>query len=635
MEEARLARQAVRNASLKRVRSISPPAVHRPAKTAKIEQDQVRDKPQNEIPSTSQRRPIQVIDLDSPSPPLKQKPTPSQTIPDTDTTDMTASSPLRFPHGVVKKTWAFGHARTGNEIKIEEVLEKTTLKSAVLSAFQWDTDWVMSKVDLSHTKLIFVMQAKETQLRQDMLKDTEHMRKILRLCFPPMDGQINCMHSKMMLLFHSTKLRIVVPSANLVKYDWGETGDMENSVFLIDLPRLPADQKPSQDSLSPFGRSLLLFLEKQGLDEDVRNGILSFDFSATNPYAFIHSLGGTSYGSEMHGTGFTGLSNAIRAHNLSTSLSLHLDFAASSIGSLNDTFLSTLHTAARGQPLPSSPPPKPASKKVQQMQHPQEATDPTMTTALHFNIYFPTSETVTTSTAGGAGTICLARDWFERPGFPRARFRDYRSVRTGLLSHNKLLYARGRSSAANSDSNSDSNHFNSNKGKVSVAGESDKAENIAWVYVGSANCSESAWGKRSWDRARKEWKIMCRNWECGVLVPVLDPAAAAAAVVIPVAADEVETESESEEQPKPIGEKETSRQKEVDGVERTESKGGGEEQSRKNEAAGEKQIKMVGGREGSEVVVVGMEVFSGIVDVPFEYPGQEYEGKEPWYFKEH
>lgn len=36
------------------------------------------------------------------------------------------------------------------------------------------------------------------------------------------------MHSKLMLLSHPNHLRIVVPSANLVPYDWGETGVMEN-----------------------------------------------------------------------------------------------------------------------------------------------------------------------------------------------------------------------------------------------------------------------------------------------------------------------------------------------------------------------------------------------------------------------
>lgn len=51
----------------------------------------------------------------------------------------------------------------------------------------------------------------------------------LRLCFPSMAGNINCMHSKLQLLFHTTYLRVVVPSANLTSYDWGENGGiMEN-----------------------------------------------------------------------------------------------------------------------------------------------------------------------------------------------------------------------------------------------------------------------------------------------------------------------------------------------------------------------------------------------------------------------
>lgn len=49
------------------------------------------------------------------------------------------------------------------------------------------------------------------------------------LVFPNMSGQINCMHSKLMLLFHETYLRIVIPTANLVKFDWGgNKGIMEN-----------------------------------------------------------------------------------------------------------------------------------------------------------------------------------------------------------------------------------------------------------------------------------------------------------------------------------------------------------------------------------------------------------------------
>ena len=42
----------------------------------------------------------------------------------------------------------------------------------------------------------------------------------------------------------------------------------------------------------------------------------------------------------------------------------------------------------------------------------------------------------------------------------------------------------------------------------------------AWAYIGSANCSESAWGRLVKDRSSKTPKLNCRNWECGVIVPL-------------------------------------------------------------------------------------------------------------------
>lgn len=43
---------------------------------------------------------------------------------------------------------------------------------------------------------------------------------------------------------------------------------------------------------------------------------------------------------------------------------------------------------------------------------------------------------------------------------------------------------------------------------------------MAWTYIGSANCTESAWGRLSKDKISKAPKLNCRNWECGVLLPL-------------------------------------------------------------------------------------------------------------------
>jgi hypothetical protein len=59
--------------------------------------------------------------------------------------------------------------------------------------------------------------------------------KNVRFCFAfNKDGTVSTMHSKLQLLAHPSHLRVVVPSANLVPYDWGETGVMENvRIYLI------------------------------------------------------------------------------------------------------------------------------------------------------------------------------------------------------------------------------------------------------------------------------------------------------------------------------------------------------------------------------------------------------------------
>ncbi|KAL1589933.1 hypothetical protein WHR41_01314 [Cladosporium halotolerans] len=424
------------------------------------------------------------------------------TTPPASQTTQAKPGSVQYPRGVVKKTWAFGHERNGKDIKLEEVLEPQTLKTAVLSAFQWDTEWLFRKLKMDQTKLIFVMQAKEQSLKDEMLKQTEHMRKSLRLCFPSMAGNINCMHSKLMLLFHPEKLRVAIPTANLLDFDWGESGMMENSVWLIDLPRLPNNRKTSMTDMTDFGKELLHFVEKQGLPQDARDGVLNFDFSATKDIAFVHTVGGMNYGPDAERTGLPGLSHAVRQHDLAT-INLQVDFAASSMGSLNDDYLRDVHAAASGTDVIKRAAAAAANAKASFFQQGKQPASAIHNIRDKIRLYFPTHETVTSSKAGAAGTICLSRKWFEGMQFPRRCFRDYVSTRVGLLSHNKILYARGVQ-----------------KGDVKEGDETTPDRRVAWAYVGSANMSESAWGKLVYDRKEKQWKVNCRNWECGVLLPV-------------------------------------------------------------------------------------------------------------------
>ncbi|KAI7181399.1 hypothetical protein D0869_11937 [Hortaea werneckii] len=629
MEQERLARQKARTAGLKRERSISPRELSDARKAPKVEEttfdlpsgarlnflSTANDGQQtsrksasanlatdrhNSLPAAIKAEEVKdAIKQESPSP--SQPATPGS---------------LQYPHGVVKKTWAFGHPRH-NDIKLEEVLEPQTLRTAVLSAFQWDTDWVLSKLKTplkgGKTKCVFIMQAKQESERKEIQAQAASIRSFLRLVFPPMEGQTWCMHSKLMLLFHPEKLRIAIPTANLLNFDWGETGSMENSVFLIDLPRLPDGKKTQRESLTHFAQELLYFVQRQGLDEDVRNGILNFDFAATEHMAFVHSVGGISYHDDARRTGFLGLGNSVRHLGLQTDC-LELDFAASSIGSLNDSQLMNLYSAAKGldatSPLPSSS----SQPRPNLFQTP--STDSSSSSSFlrkNFRIYFPTHETVTSSSAGAAGTICLNRKYFENLGFPRESFRDYISRRQGLLSHNKILLARGKRKT-------DSAGEGSGPGGGDGFGGGGTGRDVAWVYVGSANCSQSAWGNLTVDRRSKQqkekgkekgqggWKMNCRNWECGVLLPVprerLDRA--------------VKKEEGSD-----------------DGVQVKKEEEDPDETDSDLDSSSLPNYRHSHGKENrDEEQLVGMEVFNGLLDLPFLFPAPEYGGREPWYFQE-
>lgn len=103
-----------------------------------------------------------------------------------------------------------------------------------------------------------------------------------------------------------------------------------------------------------------------------------------------------------------------------------------------------------------------------------------------------------------------------------------------------------------------------------------RTPHTSYVYVGSANLSQSAWGNLTWDRKAPggaKWKLNVGNWECGVLMKVRGA-----------------TEGEAG---------------------RSDGKGAGEERS--------------GARDDGGKVMSMEEAFGGVLDVPFEWPGKAYE----------
>lgn len=442
---------------------------------------------QNENGSTFNSDTISKKQKITPEAPLRDLTTPSYTSKN----DVPPSETIKYPRGTILRTYARHHTRK-RDITIEEILQKEYLNTAIISSFTFNLEWLFGKLNTRRTKLILCMSAKGEEERKQWSREAAEVgRGAIKVVFPPLEGEASIMHSKLMILRYDHSLRIVVTSANVELYDHGESGVMENSVFLIDLPQLAEDKTQKLDDLTFFGKELHYFMKRCTFDDKVLDVLLKYDFTATKDIAFVYSAGGASFETDRDRTGFNALARAIRALNLTPppGSKLFINYISASLGALSDAFLSNFHLAASGKTNSSAP------TRVTKSNH-----GPSSKIRDSVRVLFPSKATVNTSTGGpdNAGTICFGYSSFNANTFPKQILRDYISVRKGMLSHAKTIVAY-------------------------TAGAKDPSKNIAWAYVGSANFTESAWGKLLKDRVKGEMKLVCRNWECGVVMPVPVP----------------------------------------------------------------------------------------------------------------
>jgi Tyrosyl-DNA phosphodiesterase len=514
-----------------------------------------------------------------------------------------AGPKMEFPNGAVRLTHSASQSRTegSKDIKFEEVVLKDHLKMAILSSYQWDLDWIFSKINRLSTKLVMALAAKTPEEKR--MHESDANQYGIKCCFPPMEGETGAMHSKLMLLVFSDFMRIVITSANLVPYDWGETGVLENVVWLIDLPRLP-DTAPEQtvDSLTFFGKELCFFLQKSEMPDFVLRGVLKFDFATTAPFAFIHSVGGAHLGPGLQKTGFNCLARAVRTLNLrppgNGSAVPKLHYATASLGALNDFLLGALLAATKGISTANSTRDSgkggsgkagaAANARLAQASKDRE----------HVRVYFPSAKTVSSSRGGegAAGTITARKEWYEKPTFPRDVMRDSVCMRRGMLSHAKIILCHSKD------------------------GET------AWAYVGSHNLSEAAWGKVVKDRPTGQMKLVLRNWECGVLIPV--PIEKLASTDLPTP----KTDATSD-----IASKSNGHHSEMDsasldvelGISDDKDDKSGNNKSRGSLSSSSEDSSTPLTEDGSRL----RRLFSPVLNIPFTIPGARYSiGDRPWFF---
>ncbi|EMR10427.1 hypothetical protein PNEG_01143 [Pneumocystis murina B123] len=377
---------------------------------------------------------------------------------------------IPFPNGTVKITAVKGYKRTEHDITIEDVFQKESLKAAVLSAFVIDPLWVLTKIQLFNTIIIFVHQAKSDE-EEVINRLYLHIPNVSAI-FPPMEGA-NCMHCKLQLLFYTTYLRVVIPSANLVDYDWGETGTMENSMYIQDFPRrITVFTGFSTD----FERDIFHYCKIKNYPQHVLEKMKNYDFSLSKNLQFIHSIPlKAQKNSDLKDTGYVSLAKAIQQLGKRHENDIKIDIMTSSLGLLNSTFLSNMYLALKG------------SKVVASRNTDIQAWKTSM------KIHFPSMNTVLSSNGGeeSAGTICFQKRFWEYLKFPKSILYDSTAVHVGCLMHHKIILVRNQTSTSD------------------------------FFYIGSANFSSSAWGVLTRLNSKNP-VILCRNWECGVILSLND-----------------------------------------------------------------------------------------------------------------
>ncbi|KAJ6790220.1 hypothetical protein PWT90_06669 [Aphanocladium album] len=311
-------------------------------------------------------------------------------------------SQARYTQGIIRRTWTRGYPKTSDDITIEEVFQKDELQLALLSSFQWDEEWLLSKINVSKTR-------------------------VLLLAFAASEEQM---------------------------------------VFLIDLPRLEATDGRG---MTAFGENVVSFLRASGVDDTMVRSLANYDFTATKDLGFVYSIPGGHTGEAL-----------LRVSPSHPVYSLTRLFSLADLELAGDDGMREYNARVNRKPN-------------------NKATRPADVLRNRFRIFFPANQTVAKSKGGrqSAGTICIQAKWWRAPTFPRELVRDCVNNREGLLMHSKIIFVRSPEGAG-------------------LIGQ----KSTGWAYIGSANLSESAWGRVVKERGTGSAKMSCRNWECGVIVPV-------------------------------------------------------------------------------------------------------------------
>ncbi|KAF7519945.1 hypothetical protein G7054_g12934 [Neopestalotiopsis clavispora] len=417
---------------------------------------------------------------------------------------------LKYPDGALRITRTRGREHAKNCVSLEDLIDKQSLVSACIYSFYIGDHELFQHLPLSKTSNdvpIYIgrdpgpnndpevgkacaragqqVKGKVTKKQLELVQADIHRR--YQILFGKNFHAFNAWapgsaHTKMLLLVYPSFLRLVITSCNMMDID---TVHGDNHWYIHDVPRLTP--RTQEMPATEFEEGLFSHLRSLRVPDAFIDSIEGqFDYSSVK-VQLITSVPGTWSGAKAEQHGLLRLRHAVKTLGLGlpkkkSEGKLHIEVCTASIGKLSTKWLNGFHDCALGK------------KDLSVASADGQAPD--------FKIFYPTMYHVKNNAheiaRDGAVSIgCHTRPWETAPNDIKAMFRHYESKDPGCLFHQKLI------AVFNGDDKSDAPYF---------------------IYVGSANLSQSAWGaleidKRGNDATRGTKLVKMTNLECGVLIP--------------------------------------------------------------------------------------------------------------------
>ncbi|KAL1690371.1 hypothetical protein GGG16DRAFT_92394 [Schizophyllum commune] len=497
-------------------------------------------------------------DVDSEEPIAKrQRPTPpAQAAP----TVNTASSDEYFWEGAYRPI-ATKHCVPRKDCKptfrLSEIIgNKSEIEFAILSSYALDAEWTYSFFERD-TPVIIVQQTKDGDASiKNWLPNWIRASPFLR-------NGYGCMHMK--LFYKTGRLRVYIPTANLVQYDYR---DIENFAWLQDIPRRPSHKPEPKPNPEDFPSIMQRVLEALNIRPALQAMIMQdhpnlplqsiqdlrrlWDWSLVKVH-LVASLHGKHEGwPAVLQVGHPRLMKAVRNMGLAvdreSGKEVEVECQGSSIGRCTSVWINEMYGSMRGQS---------AREWLDATKKRREATP-----LPPVKIVYPTKATVHATAWGvnGGGTIFCRRATWEAKNFPRQLFHDSKSTGGPVLMHTKMILAlikdkktvssgrlglssakakasssKAKASKPADDSDSDIELIESKPSSASTSRPKAKNQStsttdasdievvhpaLGWVYVGSHNFTQSAWGTLSGSGFNPVLNVT--NYELGVVFPIKD-----------------------------------------------------------------------------------------------------------------